>query len=370
MAKLMRAVAIRPGEATSAHPTETPRPEAQAGEYLVRILEVGIDGTDRELDSGVYGEAPPGEDRLVIGHESLGVVEDEAPGVRYCREGELVVPTVRRPCPERCPNCRGGEYDFCTTGNYRERGIKGLHGYLSEYVAVHSDFVVKVPDELRDVAVVVEPLSIVEKVYRQVELIQRRMMVWEPRRVIITGAGSVGVLAAFLARLRGLDTLVYSRGPATGAPGEILRRIGAEHADSSEQTLAEATERFGAPDIAVEATGYSPLAWDVAGVLARNGVACLLSVTGGERKAEIPSDQLNNHLVLGNRLVFGSVNAHRRDFEQGITDLGRIREQWPGVLERFITRRLPMERIREALDQEDEGGLKTVLVVASGGVHA
>jgi threonine dehydrogenase-like Zn-dependent dehydrogenase len=248
----MRAVAIRPGTPKSAHLVEMPRPHCREGEYLVRMLEVGIDGTDRELDSGEYGEAPPGEDALVIGHEAFGVVVDEAPGVRYCREGDVVVPTVRRPCSERCAQCRGGEYDFCSTGTYRERGIKGLHGYLSGFAAVHAEHVVKVPDELRDVGVLVEPLSIVEKAFRQMELIQRRMMSWEARRAIITGAGSIGVLAALLARLRGLDTLIVSRGPATGTPGEILRQIGAEYANSNEQTLAEAAERFGAPDVVIE----------------------------------------------------------------------------------------------------------------------
>jgi threonine dehydrogenase-like Zn-dependent dehydrogenase len=369
MRKGMRAIAIRPGQEKSAHVTELPPVERRDDQYLVRVLEVGIDGTDNELDSGEYGEAPPGNEVLVIGHESLGEIAEECPGVERFRKGDLVVATVRRPCPERCLHCRNGEYDFCDTGTYRERGIKGLHGFLSEFYVERPEFLVGVPRELRDVGVLVEPTAIVEKVFRQIDLIQQRMTSWAPRRAIITGAGSIGVLTALLARLRGLDTLVYSRGPATGAPGAILRQIAAEYADASEQPLTEAARAFGAPDIVVEATGYSPLSWEAAGVLDRNGVACLLSVTGGDRTAQIPSDRLNNQLVLGNRLVFGSVNAHRRDFERGITDLKTIRERWPGALERFITRRLPMERIREALDQEDEGGLKTVLEVAPGGAR-
>jgi threonine dehydrogenase-like Zn-dependent dehydrogenase len=363
----MRAIAVTPGRANSARPLDVPSQERGKDEYLVRMLEVGIDGTDREIDAGEYGEAPPGEGTLVIGHESLGEVVEECPGERCFREGDLVVATVRRPCPERCLNCRNGEYDFCLTGHYREHGIKGRHGFLREFYAERPEFLVGVPPELRSVAVLLEPLSIAEKVFRQTYKIQERML-WEPVRAIVTGAGGMGMLAALLARLRGLETLVYSRSPAVGARGEILGRIGAEYAKGDERTLTEAAAAFGAPDLVVEATGFSPLAWEAAGILHRNGVACLLSVTGGERTAVIPSDRLNRELVLGNRLVFGSVSAHRLDFEQGVADLRAIQERWPGALERFVTRRLPMERIREALDGPED--LKTVLEVAPGGARA
>jgi threonine dehydrogenase-like Zn-dependent dehydrogenase len=365
----MKAVAIHVGTHDSAHAVELPRLRRQPGEYLVRVLEVGVDGTDRELDAGEYGQAPPEEDLLVIGHESLGEIAEECPGESGFKKGDLVVATVRRPCPERCLNCRNGEYDFCRTGNYRERGIKGLHGYLAEYYTERPEFLVAVPESLRGVAVLLEPLSVVEKAFRQIEKIQERLL-WEPRRVLITGAGGIGMLGAYIARLRGLDTLVYSRGPASGARGEILREIGARYANARERTLQEVVEDLGAPDIAIEATGFSPLAWEVAEVLELNGIASLLSVTGGHRMAEIRSDELNNNLVLGNRLVFGSVNAHRMDFERGVADLLAIRQRWPGALERFITRRLPMQRIREALDTKDEGGLKTVIEVSAGGTHA
>jgi threonine dehydrogenase-like Zn-dependent dehydrogenase len=285
------------------------------------------------------------------------------------KKGDLVVATVRCPCPERCLNCRNGEYDFCQTGNYRERGIRRLHGFLSEYYTERPEFLVGVPKDLRDAAVLLEPLSIVEKAFRKIKKIQERLL-WEPQRVLITGAGGIGILAAFLARLRGLDTLVYSRGPASGARGEILQRIGADYADVRECTLHVAAEVVGAPDVAIEATGFSPLAWGLAGVLQRNGIACLLSVTGGGRKAEIPSDKLNSRLVLGNRLVFGSVNAHRLDFERGVKDLQTICGRCPSALERFITRRLPLQHIRESLVTKDEGGLKTMIDVAAEGTYA
>lgn len=369
MRDTMGAIVVRPGEPRSARAAEIPTPRPGPGEYLVQILEVGIDGTDREIDAAEYGVAPAGMDTLVLGHEAIGRVVQSCPGVDYLRDGELVVPMVRRPCPQRDVNCRHGEPDFCLTGNYTEAGIKGLGGFLAELVAVPAEYVVQVPEELRSVGVLVEPLSVVEKAFRQAWRIQERML-WQPRRMLIAGAGSIGVLAALIARLRGLEVLVYSRGPAIGVPGEILREIGAHYADAEREELTAAVGGFGAPDFALEATGYSPLAWQAAGVLERNGVACLLSVTGGTGTAEIPSDALNRFLVLGNRVVFGSVSAHRRDFEQAVADLGQLAVRWPTVLERFITRRLPMERIREALDTRDAGGLKTVLEVARGGARA
>ena len=325
------------------------------------MLRIGVDGTDREIDRAEYGDAPAGEKQLIIGHEAIGRVVETGSRVDGIRRGDVVVGTVRRPCPEVCLNCGKGEYDFCLTGNYKERGIKQLHGYMAELYAERPLFLIPIPKELQDVAVLLEPLSVVEKAHRQIRKIQERMA-WRPKRALITGKGSIGLLAAVIARLQGLDVLLYSRGPARGAEGEIIEQLGAGYVDSSRRTLAEAADEFGAPDLAIEATGYSPFAWEVAGVLHTNGVVCLLSVTGGDRKTEIPADQLNKLLVLGNRLVFGSVNSHRRDFEQGLTDLRASQARWPGVMARFITRRLPLEQFREALDDR-EGDIKTVLEI-------
>ena len=358
----MQAFAVTPGRARSARLTQLPDPRPARGDCLARVLEVGIDGTDREIDAGEYGEAPVGEDLLVIGHESVAEIV-EAPQDSHLRAGDLVVATVRRPCPQLCHHCRTGEVDFCSSGDYRERGIKGLHGYLAEAYAERPEFLVQVPDELRAAAVLLEPMSIVEKVFRQTYAIQERMR-WQPQRVILTGAGSVGILAAMLARLRKLDTLIYSRGPAEGARANIMRDIGAEYRDAKRYALEDVAREFGAPDLVIEATGYSPLAWKAAEVLDLNGVACLLSVTGGEETAEIPSDELNREFVLGNRLLFGSVNAHRLDFESGIASLRAILDQWPDALGQFITRRLPLSRADEAMEQKEKGELKTVIEVA------
>jgi len=357
----MRAVAVTPGKAESARIIDLEDPAPAAGECLVRVLEVGIDGTDREIDAGAYGEAPEGSDHLVLGHECLGVVEHSGVGDGP-REGTLVVPTVRRPCPQRCPNCEAGAQDFCSTGDYRERGIKGAHGYMCERFSEHPQYLVPVPEDLRDVAVLLEPFTILQRSYRLIGHMQERL-VWTPRRVCITGAGNMGVIAAFLARLRDLETLVYSKGEAEGVVGAILAELGCEYVDANATSLRDAAERTGAPDIAIEATGFSPLAWEAAGITAVNGVTCLLSVTQGGRTTEIPSDELNTRMVLGNRLVFGSVNAHRRDFDEGVNTMRRVREQWPGLLERFITHRRPLDDFAEGLRGAPADELKTVLEV-------
>lgn len=361
----MRAVAVRAGEAETAELIEVDDPVPDRDECLVRVLEVGVDGTDREIEEGAYGEAPSGEARLIIGHECLGVVERAAAGAGDgVGEGALVVPTVRRSCPQRCRNCADGMYDFCSTGDYLERGIKQRHGYMCERFADRPVHLVPVPSDLRDVAVLLEPLAILERTYRLIQRIQERL-IWEPRRAVITGAGNMGMMAVFLAGLRGLDILVYSRGRQPASVMQTLDQVGCTYVDSETRPLQDAAAEFGRADIVIEGTGHSALAWDGIEVLAVNGIACLLSVTSGDETVEIPSDRLNRKMVLGNRVAFGSVNAHRQDFERGLEDMRTIRERWDGALERFITHRRPLEQYREALHEEDSSELKTVLEVAT-----
>ena len=347
----MRAAIVTPGKARSLRVADVPSPRRKPDECLVRVLEVGICGTDRDIDAGRYGEAPPGSDYLIDGHESLGEVS-EGPTLT----GELVVAMVRRPCPERCIACRTGRADFCRSGNYEERGIRRRHGYLAEWYAEAPEYLIHVPRELRKFAVLLEPMSVVQKALREVYAIQRRMP-WEPKRVLITGAGSIGTLAACVARLKGLDVVTYSRGPARGADHTIRRQLGATYVSSDDRKLAD----VGLFDIALDATGYSPLAWGAAEVLDVNGVLCMLSVTGGTKHVDIPSDALNDKLVLGNRLLFGSVNAAREDFENGVRDFTELQQRWPGMMERFITRRLPLEKVRTALDERPPDDLKTII---------
>jgi glucose 1-dehydrogenase len=361
----MRAVTVAPGQQRSARMDEMADPAPGPEECLVHVLEVGVDATDREIDGGDHGTAPDGTDRLVLGHECLGVIE-EADTQCGLEKGTLVVPTVRRPCPQRCPNCAAAEYDFCSTGDYLERGIERAHGFMCERFAERAEHLIVLPHELRAIGVLLEPLAILERSWRLIDEIQQRM-VWKPQRVILTGAGNMGIMGVFLAGLRDLDILVYSRGTPVGATARILEQVGCDYIDSNERTLQEAVESFGAPDVVIEGTGFSPLAWDAIDVLALNGIACLLSVTGGDMQAEIPSDELNRRMVLGNRVVFGSVNAHRADYEQARDSMPLIRERWPGAIDSFITHRRPLDEYRAALDEDDKAELKTVLELSDAG---
>ncbi|MGH7460595.1 MAG: glucose 1-dehydrogenase [Longimicrobiales bacterium] len=360
----MRAVAVTPGTKKSARLVDLPGPRRQSAECLIRVLEVGVDGTDREIDSGLYGAAPAGDDVLIIGHESLGEVVAASGVPAGPAAGELVVATVRRPDPQCCASCRSGEFDFCLTEDYQERGIREQHGYMAEFYAERADFLVRIPRALRGVAVLLEPLSVVEKAWRQVQYFRQRTAHSGIERVLITGAGAIGMFAALLARLHDVETLVYSRGEKKGVRGAMLDDMGAGYANATTHTLQDVAREFGEPDLIIEATGFSPFAWQSITALRVNGIACMLSVTAGQKKFEIESDRINQALVLGNRVVFGSVSSHRCDFEQGVRDMMAVRSKWPGLLERFITRRLPLESFREALDSKEPGGLKTVLDVA------
>lgn len=360
----MRAVQVVAGNEHSAKVVERASPERRTGECLVRVLEVGIDATDREIDAAKYGDAPDGDSTLVIGHEAVGEIIETAEGARAFAPGDLVVPTVRRPCPQLCTPCANGQLDFCETGDYLERGIKGLHGYMGELFTEAPEYLVPVPAALRDVAVLLEPVTIIMKVFRQVWRLQERLL-WRPARLLVLGAGNMGMLATLIGTRRGLEVLVYSRGPQRGAIATIVKAAGARYVDSETMSLEDAVADFGAPDLAVEATGYSPLAWQAAGVVARNGVVCLLSVTGGGRRAEIPSDRLNLEMVLGNRAIVGSVSASRIDFEDGVGELAGLRARWPAAVDAFITHRIALEGVERMLRDPPADELKSVVRIAA-----
>jgi glucose 1-dehydrogenase len=362
MSETMRAVVKPAGTEKEAELREMERPRPDWGQVLVRVLEAGIDGTDREIYEGEYGDFPPGDDHMVMGHEVVGEVTDVGDGVCGVEAGDLVVPTVRRPCPQYCVTCRNGQVDFCSTGDHREHGIKELHGFFREYFTESYPYLVRLPAEQKGDGVMVEPISILEKSFRMIDVIQRRVH-WEPRRLLITGAGNMGLLAAFIGALRGLDILVYSRGENTGARNTILDALGAGYQDAEKEELEETTERWGRPDIFIEGTGFSPLSWQGTRVLAENGIGCLLGVTPGGETHEVESDELNQSLVMGNRVVFGSVNAARRDFETGIDSLRQIRERWPEALDAFITKRISLDDVPDYLGEKDHEEVKTLVEV-------
>lgn len=353
----MKAIAVTPGKSSSARLLEVPDPTPAPTQILVRVLQVGLCGTDAEINQGLYGEAPPGSDYLIIGHESLGRVEAVGAEAKGFAVGELVAAMVRR--PDDCLNCRHGEPDMCLKGDFKERGIKGLHGFMAEYYVEEPTYLVKVPPSLLDIGVLAEPLSIAEKAVRQALAIQQRM-VWEPRTALVLGVGPIGLLATAILRHMGLDTFALATNRQGNFKAQLVENIGATYLSTAEDPIITLAEKLGNLDLIIEATGSSTVAFQAMTILGTNGVLCLTGVSGGDKKLEVASDSLNLGLVLGNKTVFGTVNANRKDWDQGIAHLGDFQRKWPGLIERMITRRLPLEHFAEGLSRR-AGDVKTVL---------
>jgi glucose 1-dehydrogenase len=337
----------------------------------LRMLDVGVCGTDTEICRFEYGGTPPpGEDHLVVGHEGLGRVTEVGGGVSGLAPGDLVVPMVRRPCdhPE-CRACRSGYQDFCETGAYTERGIVGAHGFLAEEVVVDERYLVRLAPELRPVGVLTEPLTIAEKAVRQLIEVRRRLpwlaeadevQLLQDRIGLVLGAGPVGLLGCMLLRLRGLAVTVYSRGGSDDPRAVLIRRLGATYLSSAEIPASELAAHLGGIDLVYEAAGASQLAFDVLPQLGANGVFIFTGVPGRKHRIEVPGDAIMRNLVLRNQVVVGTVNAGRIDFESAARDLLAIRERWPGALEALITGRYPMSRFCE---RATNGGIKNVIAV-------
>jgi threonine dehydrogenase-like Zn-dependent dehydrogenase len=345
----MRAITVVPGDPASADLTELPEPEVGPGDLLVEPLLLGVCGTDREIVEGVHGEPPEGERRLLLGHELLGRVRGGA------GEGDLVAGIVRRPDPEPCACCARGEWDMCRNGRYTERGIKGRDGFGAELVALESDFAVRVDPELGELGVLTEPASILAKAWEQIERIAGRACA-EHRRALVTGAGPIGLLAALMGVQRGMDVHVLDRAEE-GLKPELVRDLGATYDTGSVAELAEDMQ----PDVIVECTGVAQLVIDAMQHNAPGAVVCLTGVAP-QRSLNIDVGALNNEVVLENDVVFGSVNANRRHFEQAGEALRRADPSWLG---RLITRRVPLERWKDALDK-GEDDIKTVIEFPAG----
>src|SRR6266568_6808723 len=302
----MKAVAVLPGKPNSVHLAELPKPGVRdvpnGRGVLVRVLRVGVDGTDKEINAAEYGAAPEGDDFLIIGHENFGVVEEVGPNVPdTIRPGGYVVASVRRPGSSVYGKI--GLQDFTTDDVYFERGINLLHGYLTEYYVEDSDYVFPMPPTLRDVGVLLEPTTVAEKGINHAYEIQRRLKVWQPRNALVLGSGTVGLLTALVARLRGLELTVYSLPQKPYRNADLVEQLGGVYVSSQERTLAEASAERGPFDLIFDATGFSPIVWEAAEVLGKNGVLVLASITGGDRKAEINLDKINQGFVLGNKVM-------------------------------------------------------------------
>ena len=335
----MKAIAVFPGQPNSVHLEDIPTPSLDAYPdgrgVLVRVLKVGVDATDREINEALYGNPPPGFKYLVLGHESFGVVEAVGPKVRSLKPGDYVTATVRRPGGSIYDQI--GTYDMTSEETYYERGINLLHGYLTERFVDSDEYIVKVPPGLKHLHVLMEPMSCAAKAIQQAYEVQRRMRVWRPRVAYVLGVGQIGLLATLVLKLRGLEVYSCARSKAPTRSSEIVKGLEATYISTSEKSLAELSKEVGKADLIIDATGSSQVSFDAMQYLGHNGVLIWTSITGGKHISSVPSDKINIEWVLGNKLLLGSVNANREHFESGIKDFALGEVMYPGVIQKILT---------------------------------
>lgn len=338
----MRAITVEPLQRESARVEDVPEPDARNGSVLVEAIAVGVCGTDVEIVEGKYGWAPPGQTRLVLGHESLGRVVDPGPAGPF-RAGDLVVGIVRRPDPVPCPNCAVGEWDMCRNGKYTERGIKAIDGFMSERWRIEPDYAMRVNPSLGILGVLLEPTTVVAKAWEQVVAVGQRAF-WEPRSVLVTGAGPIGLLAALVAKQHGLDVHVLDR-VDTGLKPELVRALGATfHAGAVTDVPIE-------PDIIIECTGVGQVITDAITKVGAGGILCLTGVGSGGRTTGLATADVATEMVLRNNVIIGSVNANKRHWYKAGEVLSRADRSW---LSRLITRREAPEQFMSALNRSPD----------------
>lgn len=354
------ALAVFPGNPHSVHLTSIPLATPGPLEAVVKVRQVGICGTDREIIEGKFGTPPPGCRELVLGHEVFGVVEAVGSEVDNLSTGNFVSATVRR--PDDCAFCRAGQPDMCQTLGYVERGIIGLHGFMAERIVDQVENLVPIPAALESTAVLLEPLSVVEKAVRQANLIQQRMAAWSPKTAVVLGAGPIGILGTFLLRSRGLEVYTLARTPTPTPNARLVTACGAHYVSTSETSFQELAGSLPNIDIILEATGFGPLAFDAMDLLGNNGVLVWLSIIGGDDRSPLPYSSILRGHVLGNKVTVGSVNSAHEDFTLGVADLGTFERLWPGLAETMITHRLHLAEAAEVgIGHVIPGSIKTVI---------
>ncbi len=371
----MKSIAVFPGT-KSIRLIDAPEPTVGSPtDVRLRMREVGVCGTDREIARFDYGTPPPGSDHLIIGHESVGEVVEVGSAVTALRPGDLVVPMVRRPCPHpTCVACRAGRQDFCFTGDFTERGIKERHGFMAEYVVDDARYMNPVPATIRDVAVLVEPLTIAEKGLTQMWQVQQRLP-WGAtveagkrygyrHQAVVLGAGPVGLLGAMALVAQGFETVVYSREKAPNPKAALVESIGARYVSSEDVPLDALERSIDGIDVVYEATGASRVAFDMLEIIGPNAVFIFTGVPGRKGPIEVDTDRLMRNMVLKNQVVLGTVNAGKDAFEAAIRDLALFQERWPEAVRSLITGRFPMDAYADLLVGES-AGIKNVLRIAA-----
>ncbi len=367
----MKAVAVFPHE-REIRLIDQPEPRLKGGrDVKVRILDVGVCGTDKEICAFHYGFPPEGSDHLVIGHEAIGEVVDVGSEVKGFKPGDLAVMTVRRPCPhDNCPSCKEWRQDFCYTGDFVERGIKQRHGFMTEYVLDHERYMLPVPKSLRDIAVLIEPLTIAEKALIEVWQVQQRLPWSCPsangknkpghcHHAVVLGAGPIGLLGAMAFANAGFSTFVYSREDEDSEKARLVRSFGATYVSAEKTPVEQLVDRVGTIDVVYEATGASRLSFDVLKQCGPNAAFVFTGVPGLKGPASVDTDFIMRQMVLRNQVLLGTVNAGRDAFEAAIRDLGEFKQRWPDAIRKIITGRFPVESYREQL--LGTAGIKNVI---------
>jgi len=357
----VRALAVFPKQ-REIRVIERPHPARVTGtEVLLRVLEVGVCGTDREIAAFAYGSPPAGSDHLILGHEALAEVVDIGPDVTAVRKGDLVAPTVRRPCPHAaCRPCRANRPDFCVTGDYVERGIKGAHGFLQEWVVEDEQHLIRVPRKLADVAVLIEPLTVAAKAEEQAHAIQSGLP-WERGRVrtLALGAGPVGLLGALAAAVNQDDTYVYSLQPSTDLRAEITRGFGGTYVSGADVPMAELAQRLGRIDYIFEAVGLSSVGFAALEILGPNGLFVFTGIPELGAPKEIDADRIMRNVVLKNQRILGTVNAGRVGWEDALRDLEQAMFLFPDAVRAIITERRSIDDVPSLL--RAKSGIKQVV---------
>jgi threonine dehydrogenase-like Zn-dependent dehydrogenase len=367
----MKAIAVFPAR-KEVKMIDHPEPKiVRPDEVKIKILNVGICGTDREIWGLEYGQPPAGSDYLVTGHETIGEVVEVGPAATGFKVGDIVVPTVRRGCPENCISCANGQPDFCFTGHFTERGIKQVHGYMTEYVVDEAKYMNKIPAALKDHAVLLEPLTITEKALIQIYTVQSRLH-WECRiekgasdkscrNALVLGAGPVGCLAAMAFKNLGMNVSMLTRGRKPNAKAALLESFGVAYYAAEDVTPAQLAQKIGRIDVIIEATGAAKVSYDYMEVLGVNGIFIFTGVPGGKKDITIDGGTLMRNMVLKNQVVLGTVNAPKAAFENGVLHLQDFQRKWPAALDALITARIPADQYQRVLTNRSKDDIKTIL---------
>lgn len=352
----MKTIAVFPNE-KKVKLIDFPDPKIESPTQVkLKIVDVGVCGTDREICEFKYGTPPIDSDFLTLGHESLGQVIEIGSGVTDLKVGDWVVTMVRRPCPHKyCMACQAGRQDFCYTGDFKERGIHGLHGFMTEYVVDDQKYMLPVPANLKDIGILTEPLTIAEKVVHEIYTIQKRLP-WggsdmAKYNAIIIGAGPVGLLAALVCMIRGFDVTVYSLESDNTSRAKIATSLGAHYVSAQTHDIAQLGKSIsGNIDVIFDSSGASKLLFEMFPLLGYNGVFVWTGIPGRKESIDINAGTIMRDMVLKNQCIVGSVNAGHEDFQSAIQHLSTLSSKM-NLLPSSLIKRYSVEQYAELLLQ-------------------